>query len=81
MAAASANDILLNAESLSYSRSKGVFAAMDLNGAVVSQNTDDTDLFYGKAKSFAEILRGDVAVPHSTVRFVRAVALYFRSAR
>lgn len=80
--ASASTDILLNAELLSYSRSKGVFAGVDLNGAVVSQNTDDTDLFYGgKAKSFAEILRGDVAVPHPAVRFVRTVARYFRAAR
>ena len=35
--AAASTDILLNAELLSYSRAKGVFAGVDLNGAVVSQ--------------------------------------------
>ncbi len=37
-----------NAEFLTYSRSKGVFAGIDLSGDVVNQNTGDTESFYGK---------------------------------
>lgn len=39
---------LANAEFLTYSRSKGVFAGIDLSGDVVNQNTGDTKSFYGK---------------------------------
>ncbi len=80
--AAAATDITLNAELLTYSRAKGIFAGVDLNGAVVSQNTDDTNLFYGgQAKTYREILHGSVAVPHRARRFVSTVAHYFHSAR
>ena len=33
----------MNAELLSYSRAKGIFAGIDLDGTSVSQNKDDTD--------------------------------------
>ena len=80
--AAAATDILLNAELLTYSRAKGVFAGVDLNGAVVSQNTDDTNEFYGgQAKPYAAILHGEVAVPSRARRFVSTVARYFHSTR
>jgi lipid-binding SYLF domain-containing protein len=80
--ASAATDISLNAELLSYSRAKGVFAGIDLNGAVVSQNNDDTNLFYGgEAKSYRQILRGEVAVPLGAKQFVRTVARSFHAAR
>lgn len=80
--AAASTDILLNAELLTYSRAKGVFAGVDLNGAVVSQNTDDTNLFYGgHAKTYEEILHGGVPVPRGARKFVRTVARYFHSTR
>ena len=80
--ASASTDILLNAELLSYSRSKGVFAGVDLNGAVVSQNADDTNLFYGgQAKPFADILHGEVVVPSGARHFVRTIAHYFHSVK
>ena len=78
--AAVSTDILMSAELLTYSRAKGVFAGIDLDGTSVSQNTDDTRLFYGgQAKSYREILRGNAAVPPGAQHFVRTVAHYFRS--
>ena len=80
--AAASTDILLSAELLTYSRAKGVFAGVDLNGAVVSQNTDDTNLFYGgQAQSYGDILHGKVPVPSPARRFVSTVARYFHSTR
>lgn len=80
--AAASTDILLSAELLTYSRAKGIFAGVDLNGAVVSQNEDDTKLFYGgQAKPYAEILHGAVPVPSAARRFVSTVAQYFHSTR
>ena len=38
-----ATDWKMNAELLSYSRSKGLFAGIDLDGTSVSQNSDDTE--------------------------------------
>jgi lipid-binding SYLF domain-containing protein len=74
-------DWKLNAELLSYSRTKGLFAGIDLDGTSVSQNKEDTELYYGAPEDFNKILRGDVAVPQGAVRFVRAVAQYFVKAK
>lgn len=80
--ASAATDLKLNAELLTYSRSKGLFAGIDLNGAVVSQNTDDTNAFYGgQAKPFEAILHGQVVVPQNARPFVRTVAKYFHSVK
>jgi lipid-binding SYLF domain-containing protein len=75
-------DWKLNAELLTYSRSKGLFAGIDLNGDEVSQNTEDTTTFYGgNNTSYQDILKGAVPVPPSAKPFVRTVAKYFRSAQ
>lgn len=79
--AAAGTDLRLNAQLLTYSRSKGLFAGIDLNGAVVSQNTDDTDAFYGSSgQNFDTILHGKVPVPAAARPFVRTVAGYFKAA-
>jgi lipid-binding SYLF domain-containing protein len=76
-----ATDWKMNAELLTYSRSKGLFAGIDLNGVAVSQSTDDTEAYYGQAHSFQSILRGDVAVPEGAVPFVKTVAKAFITAK
>jgi lipid-binding SYLF domain-containing protein len=76
-----ATDWKMNAELLSYSRNKGLFAGIDLDGTSVSQNREDTELYFGQEHSFESILKGDVAVPASAVDFVRSVAHYFVAAR
>lgn len=72
-------NILLQAELLSYSRTKGVFAGVDLNGADVSQNSDDTAKFYGGDHERSDILHGNVPAPAASRRFVATVKRYFRS--
>ena len=47
-----ATDWKMNAELLSYSRNKGLFAGIDLDGTSVSQNSDDTELYYGHPQDF-----------------------------
>jgi SH3 domain-containing YSC84-like protein 1 len=76
-----ATDWKLTAELLTYSRSKGLFAGIDLNGASVSQNTDDTEVYFGQAHGFESILKGDVEVPPGAVSFVRTVAKAFMDAK
>jgi lipid-binding SYLF domain-containing protein len=73
-----ATDWKMGAELLTYSRSKGLFAGIDLNGASVSQSTDDTEVYYGQDHSFESILKGNIAVPPGAVSFVRTVAHDFR---
>src|SRR5580692_1021410 len=74
-------DLKLNAELLTYSRSKGLFAGIDLNGATVSQNVEDTGLYYGQSYGFRTVLHGDVAVPDGATPFVRTVAHAFVDAK
>jgi lipid-binding SYLF domain-containing protein len=70
-------DWKLNAEFLTYSRSKGLFAGIDLDGTVLSQNSDDTRTFYGADLPFQTVLHGDKPVPTDAKPFVRTVAKYF----
>jgi SH3 domain-containing YSC84-like protein 1 len=74
-------DWKMNAELLTYSRSKGLFAGIDLDGTVVSQNREDTELYFGQDHSFQSILKGAVPVPPNAVPFVKAVAHYFIEAK
>jgi lipid-binding SYLF domain-containing protein len=76
-----ATDWKMNAELLTYSRSKGLFAGIDLDGTSVSQNSEDTELYFGQAHSFESILKGNVDVPPGAVPFVRTVARYFVEAK
>jgi lipid-binding SYLF domain-containing protein len=76
-----ATDWKMSAELLSYSRNKGVFAGISLDGTSVSQNMDDTTLYYGAAHSFDSVLKGDVNVPEGAVAFVKTVAHYFVEAK
>jgi lipid-binding SYLF domain-containing protein len=70
-------DWKLNAEFLTYSRSKGLFAGLDLDGTVLSQNEDATRDFYGANVPFTTVLQGSVPTPPEATGFVRTVARYF----
>jgi lipid-binding SYLF domain-containing protein len=74
-------DWKMNAELLSYSRAKGLFAGIDLDGTSVSQNSEDTEHYFGQAHSFESVLKGDVAVPAGAVPFVQDVAHHFVDAK
>jgi lipid-binding SYLF domain-containing protein len=67
-------DILLNTEVLTYSRSKGVFAGLTLEGAVVEQDNDSTRAIYGHHMMFRNILSGKASTPASAAPFLRAVS-------
>jgi lipid-binding SYLF domain-containing protein len=71
-----------NAAFLTYSRSKGLFAGIDLSGDVVHQNTDDTRAYYGgKDISYETILSGGVPTPPGAAHFVRTCNQLFHSDR
>jgi SH3 domain-containing YSC84-like protein 1 len=67
-------DILLNTEVLTYSRSKGIFGGLTLEGAVVEQDNDSTRAIYGKHMMFRTILSGHASTPRSGEGFVEAVS-------
>ena len=58
-------DVKLNAEILSYSRSKGVFAGASVDGAVVQADHSGDKAMYGSDVTHQEILHGKVAVPRA----------------
>ena len=72
---------LANAEFLTYSRNKGLFAGIDLQGDEVNQNVKDTAALYGHDVAFQNILSGGVPTPPVAARFVRTVNELFRKGR
>ncbi len=72
--ASAGTDWTLNTEVLTYSRVKGVFAGLTLEGAVVQPDEDSTRAIYGKNRQFRAILSGKVAIPKSGEAFLKAVA-------
>lgn len=66
-------DVTLNAEILTYSRAKGVFAGVDLSGAAVKPDEDSTKAFYGREVSFRDALMGQVKPPAAAQSFLAAV--------
>jgi len=71
----------LKAQVLTYSRARGVFAGINLNGAKISQDRDETHVLYGKMVPFATILSGKVSPPNGSEPFLAAVRKYAAQAR
>jgi SH3 domain-containing YSC84-like protein 1 len=72
--ASAGTDWKLNTEMLTYSRSKGAFAGLTLEGAVVQQDDDSTEAIYGKEIGFRKVLMGEVPTPESAAPFKAALA-------
>ena len=72
--ASAGTDWKMNTEMLTYSRSKGVFAGLTLEGAVVQQDDDSTRAIYGKNMTFHKILSGKASTPKSADAFMKAVS-------
>jgi len=56
-------DILMKAEILSWSRTRGAFAGVSLNGTVVEPDRAEATRLYGRPWSNRQIVRGDVSTP------------------
>jgi lipid-binding SYLF domain-containing protein len=69
----------MKSEILSYSRARGVFAGVDINGSKISQDRDETRVLYGKMVPFATILSGKVTPPNGSEPFLAAVRKYARA--
>ncbi|MGA3129649.1 MAG: lipid-binding SYLF domain-containing protein [Terracidiphilus sp.] len=70
-------DWKMNAEILTYSRAKGIFAGLTLNGAAVHRDDDAMKAFYGPSVTVHDALTGRVPPPRGSLAFLDAV----RSAR
>ena len=74
-------DWKMKSEVLSYSRSRGIFAGLELNGAVIKRDDDDTRTLYGKDVSFKSILTGEVPPPEGSQHFLATVRKYSAETR
>lgn len=74
-------DWKMKAEVLTYSRARGVFAGIDLDGSAITQDKDETRVLYGKAVPFDEILGGKVTPTSSSAPFLAAVKKYASQAK
>ena len=66
-------DWKLETEVLTYSRARGAFAGITLNGASIRRDDDSTEAIYGRQVSTRSILGGQVAVPDAARSFLDAV--------
>src|SRR3984885_12223901 len=69
-------DWKMKSEVLTYSRSRGLFAGIDLSGASITQDKDETRLLYSKFVPFDEILEGKVRRTHTSQPFLAALSHY-----
>jgi len=70
-------DWKMRAEVLSYSRSRGAFAGIDLSGAAIRQDEDSTRILYGgKMVPFSELLNGKVSATKDSHDFLSTVQKY-----
>jgi SH3 domain-containing YSC84-like protein 1 len=69
-------DWKMKSEILTYSRARGIFAGVTVNGASITQDKDGTRILYGKMVPSSDILRGQVAPPEGSHQFMAAVRKY-----
>lgn len=73
-------DWKMRAQVLTYSRARGVFAGVSLNGAVVKQDKDSTREFYGHMVTFKAALTGEVDPPAAANPFLTTLANWAQEA-
>jgi lipid-binding SYLF domain-containing protein len=71
--ASAQTDAVMRAEMLSYSRSRGLFAGISLEGATLRPDEETNQELYGHDSSNREILTGDSKTPSVAVKFERAL--------
>lgn len=69
-------DALMTAEILSWSRSRGIFAGVDLNGASLRADNEDNRALYGRDITSREILHGDAQPPPDCARLYGELGRY-----
>ena len=80
--AEAATDIRFQADILSYSRTKGLFAGISVGGGTVHPDDDDNKQLYGRALTAREILTGDqVTAPSVAREFLETLTTYASPAK
>src|ERR1041385_804022 len=78
--AAADTDWKLKAQVLSYSRARGLFAGLALNGAVIEQDKGSTREFYGRMVPFKTALTGTIPAPSNAYPFLNTLAKWAKTA-
>jgi lipid-binding SYLF domain-containing protein len=73
-------DWKMRAQVLTYSRARGIFAGVSLNGAVLKQDKDSTREFYGHMVTFKAALTGAVDPPPAANAFLTTLAKWAQEA-
>jgi lipid-binding SYLF domain-containing protein len=71
--ARAATDAQMNAEILSYSRTQGLFAGINLSGGVLKPDGDDNQELYGKKVAPSDVLTGATQPPAAVAGFMKAL--------
>ena len=69
-------DWKLRAQVLTYSRARGLFAGISIEGSSIRQDNDDTRAFYGRMVPYSTSLSGNIAAPADSQAFLGPVAKY-----
>jgi lipid-binding SYLF domain-containing protein len=78
--AAADTDWKMRAQVLSYSRARGLFAGLELNGAVIKQDKDSTREFYGHMVTSKAALQGEIEPPAGAYPFLQTLAKWAKAA-
>jgi lipid-binding SYLF domain-containing protein len=73
-------DWKMRAQVLTYSRARGIFAGVSLNGAVVKQDKDSTREFYGRMVPFRTSLTGEIEPPPAGNAFLSSLSKWAQEA-
>src|ERR1700733_3405603 len=73
-------DWKMRAQVLTYSRARGVFAGVSLNGAVIKQDKDSTRDFYGHMVTTNAALTGQIEPPAAANAFLTTLAKWAQEA-
>jgi lipid-binding SYLF domain-containing protein len=74
-------DLRLDAQILSYSRSKGIFAGLELKGSVIKQHKEDNEAVYGEDVKPVDLLKGTKEAAVDVAVFPRTLARYSKKKR
>jgi lipid-binding SYLF domain-containing protein len=74
-------DLKMTAEILAWSRAKGLFAGLALNGASLRPDTKENQQLYGREMDTREIVMGNVAPPESAHPLIKELDRYSANAK
>src|SRR5499427_9008873 len=73
-------DWKLKAQVLTYSRARGIFAGLELAGAVIKQDKDSTRIFYSRMVPFKTSLQGNIEAPQTAYPYLSTLAKWAKVA-